>query len=295
MLRLLGEDVFNTALWISRELLLFCLLLTSPYTVLNYTFACDFRGLISKIIGCASTPGLKMPIMYLPWLYLFKSVSVFLFHTLLLHLFTLLTCCAPALTTTHVHCRISFYIGFWRSSGKFSQSQLFGARCSATKCVLPWWCDESYHRKTNGAYFRPLKQHTVCFSFVNFVEQSNLGRNWKLLFGSFLAFQYFGNVGSVCVHTTLRVCLCVCVWTYQVFPSFQRNPCRVWFVATVINVSEGTVTHVQANGHCLPRRTCHTECGQCMMWQWQPSGVDRTHFIAIGWGCDIASRTSPKF
>lgn len=64
----------------------FCPMLTSPCTVFNYTFTCDFRGLISKIIGCTSTPALKMPIMHLPWLYLFKCVSMLLFHTLLLQL-----------------------------------------------------------------------------------------------------------------------------------------------------------------------------------------------------------------
>lgn len=141
MLRLLGEDQFTRALWISQEFLLFLLcryMLISPYAAINYTSTCDFRDLILKIRGCASTPGLKMPIVHLPWLYLFKSVSVFLFHILLPHLFTLLMCCVPALNQDYTMCcaEFPFISGFEEPVANFSQIHLFNPHCPATKCVL---------------------------------------------------------------------------------------------------------------------------------------------------------------
>lgn len=90
----------------------------------------------------------------------------------------------------------------------------------------------------------------------------------------------------MCAHNSAYVlCLCACVCRcgpFRYFPVCKE----ICVVATVINVWEGTVSQVQANGHCLPRRSCHAGCGQCRMWQWRPSGVNHTHFTAIGWGCD---------
>lgn len=130
-------------------------MLTSPYTVLHYTFTCGFQGLISEITGSASTPGLKMPVTYVPWLYLFKSVSTLLFHTPLLHLFMLLKCAALNQDYTMYSAEFPFISGFWRSNSKFSQIQLLCTRCPAAKCALALLVDKSYHRKASGASCRP--------------------------------------------------------------------------------------------------------------------------------------------
>ena len=166
----------------------------------NYTFACDFRGLISKIIGCTSTPALKMPIMHLPWLYLFKCVSMFLFHTLLLQLLH------------HAQCRISLsYLLLKIQDPSFTKSDCF----SAINYVSVWLIEESCHRKISGAFCRSLKQHM--FQYLTLLSCEICGESEICCLKDWAVFLELRNVWAH-IGTQLCICvICVCVRPPRLF------------------------------------------------------------------------------
>lgn len=92
--------------------------------ILTKVFPHIFRGFFPKITGCVCTPGLKMPIMYLSWLNLFKFVSVFPFSTLCCcAAFSVFTCAVSPLWYTTAQCTVQNFLSLFKDQLQIEPNQ----------------------------------------------------------------------------------------------------------------------------------------------------------------------------